>query len=159
MIFHVSIAADDPVRVGDAIARLWRAEAMPFPPIGAGSVIVLAGDHRNSAIEIYPRGTELHPAEGDADAEGRTGAPVRHGSVHMAIATPLAADEVFALAADYGWLAKARRRGGMFGVIELWVENALMVEVLTAEMQAEYLETMTPDGWRASLAAGPPLAA
>ncbi|PZQ62257.1 MAG: hypothetical protein DI570_11575 [Phenylobacterium zucineum] len=154
MIFHLSIAADDPMRVGEAIARLWRGEAFPFPPIAEGSVIVLAGDHRNSAIEVYPRGTELHPAAGDADAEGRTGAPVRHGAVHVAIASPLSQDEVFALAARHGWLAKTRTRGGMFGVIELWVENALMIEVLTGEMQAQYLATMTPDGWRAALAAG-----
>lgn len=159
MIFHLSVAADDPMRVGRAIARLWRGEVLPFPPIAVGSVIVLAGDHRNSAIEVYPRGTELHPAAGDADAEGRPGLAPRHGPVHVAIATPLTEDEVFALAAEEGWLAKFRKRGGMFGVIELWVENALMVEVLTAEMQAEYLATLTPDGWRAALAAGPPPAA
>ncbi|MEW5686790.1 MAG: hypothetical protein AB1942_17875 [Pseudomonadota bacterium] len=155
MIFHLSIAADDPIRVGEAIAQLWRGEVFPFPPIAEGSVIVLAGDHRNSAIEVYPRGTELHPAAGDADAEGRAGAAVRHGAVHVAIASPLARDEVFALAAEHGWIAKTRMRGGMFGVIELWVENALMIEVLTGEMQAQYLATMTPDGWRAALAAGP----
>lgn len=156
MIFHLSIAADDPQRVGAAIARLWRAEALPFPPVGEGSVIVLAGDHRNSAVEIYRRGAELHPADGDADAECRMGDQPRHGPVHFAMASPLSEAEVYALAAEEGWLAKTRKRGGMFGVIELWVENALMIEVLTAPMQAEYLATMTPAGWRAALAAGPP---
>lgn len=155
MIFHLSIDAEDLVRVGAAFARLWRAEVFPFPPVAEGSVIVLAGDHRNSAIEVYPRGTQLHPGDGDADAVGRPGGEGGRGPVHFAIATPLSADEVFALAAEEGWLAKPRRRGGMFGVIELWVENRLMVEVLTAEMQAEYLGAMTPDGWRAALAAGP----
>ena len=160
MIFHISIEADEPARVAAAIARLWRGEAFPFPPVAEGSLIVLAGDDRNSAVEVYPRGAELHPVPGDADAEARmSAAPRRHGAVHVAIASPLTADEVFALAAEEGWLAKYRKRGGAFGVIELWVENCLMVEVLTAEMQAEYLETMTPDGWRAALAAGPPLAA
>lgn len=159
MIFHISIDADDPARVAAAIARLWRAEVHPFPPVAEGSVIVLAGDHRNSAVEVYPRGTQLHPADGDADAIGLPGGDGGHGPVHFAIATPLSAEEVFALAGQEGWLAKSRKRGGMFGVIELWIENRLMVEVLTAEMQAEYLATMTPDGWRAALAAGPAVAA
>ena len=152
MIFHLSIDADDPPRVAAAIARLWRGEVMAFPPVAEGSLIVMAGDHRNSAVEIYPRGTELHPADGDADAVSRIAdLPRRHGAVHFAIATPLAAEEVFALAAAEGWVAKHRKRGGMFGVIEFWVENCLMIEVLTPEMQAEYLKTMTVAGWRDAL--------
>jgi len=159
MIFHISIDADDPPRVAAAIARLWRGEVFAFPPIAQGSLIVLAGDHRNSALEVYPRGTELHPVEGDADAEGRRGGAQGHGAVHFAIATHLSEEEVLALAAEEGWPAKRRKRGGMFGVIELWIENRLMVEALTPQMQAEYLASMTPDGWRAALALGPPAAA
>jgi hypothetical protein len=160
MIFHISIEADDPPRVAAAFARLWRGEAFPFPPVAEGSLIVLAGDARNSAVEVYPRGTELHPADGDADAEGRrTASDRRHGAVHFAIATPLEAGEVLSLAEAEGWIAKVCCRGGMFRVIEFWVENCLMIEVLTAEMQAEYLATMTQDGWRGALAAGPALAA
>jgi hypothetical protein len=159
MIFHLSIDADDPPRVAGAIAQLWQGEVFPFPPVAEGSVIVLAGDHRNSAIEVYPRGAELHPVDGDADAEARLAAsPQRYSATHFAIATPLSRDEVLALAQDEGWLAKYRRRGGMFGVIELWLEDRLMIEVLTPEMQAEYLAAMTPGGWRAALAAGPPIA-
>lgn len=156
MIFHFSIDADDPQRVGAAIARLWRGEALPFPPVAAGSVIVMAGDHRNSAIEIYPRGVELEPADGDADAVGPVIAtPARGSATHAAISTPLTPDEVMAIAAEEGWPAKYRKRGGLFGVIEMWIEGRLMLEVLTPQMQAEYLAAMTPDGWRAALANGP----
>jgi len=156
MIFHFSIDADDPRRVAAAIARLWRGEVLAFPPVAQGSVIVMAGDHRNSAIEVYPRGAELRPAHGDADAEAHMASPANgYSATHAAIATPLAQDEVMALAAAEGWLAKYRKRGGRFGVIELWLENRLMIEVLTPEMQAEYLASMTPDGWREALTAGP----
>jgi len=160
MIFHLSIDADDPMRVAAVIARLWRGEVLPFPPVAQGSVIVMAGDHRNSAIEIYPRGTELHPAEGDADAEARAAvSPSGHSATHAAIATPLGQAEVMALAAAEGWQAKYRKRGGRFGVVEVWLENRLMIEVLTPEMQAEYLASMTPAGWSEALAAGPPMVA
>lgn len=159
MIFHVSIDADDPPRVAALIARLWRGEVLPFPPVAQGSVIVMARDHRNSAIEIYPRGTELSPADGDSDAEARTGrSPSGYAATHAAIATPLDRAEVLALAAAEGWIAKYRKRGGLFGVIEVWLEDRLMIEVLTPDMQAEYLAALTPEGWRNALAAGPPQA-
>lgn len=157
MIFHFSIDADEPERVGAAIARLWRGEMLPFPPVGDGSVIVMAGDHRNSAVEIYPRGVELMPGNGDADPDGRIApVPQQYSATHVAIASPLTQAEVMALAADEGWTCKYRKRGGAFGVIEVWLEDRLMIEVLTPEMQAEYLTAMTPVGWRAALAAGPP---
>ena len=48
-----------------------------------------------------------------------------------------------------------------FDVVELWVENRVMLEILTDEMQAEYLEsTTTPrwlgalEKWREAIAAG-----
>jgi hypothetical protein len=157
MIFHFSIDADDPQRVGAAIARLWRGEVFPFPPVAEGSVIVLAGDDRNSAVEVYPRGVELLPAEGDADSVGRVATrPQGYSATHVAIATPLTQAEVLALAAEEGWIAKYRKRGGAFGVIEVWLEDRLLIEVLTPDMQAEYLAALTPGGWRAALAAGPP---
>lgn len=160
MIFHFSIDADDPPRVAAALARIWRGEAFPFPPVGEGSMIVLAGDHRNSAIEIYPRGAELRPADGDADAQARmSDRPQVYSATHAAIATPLDQVAVMALAAEEGWQAKYCKRGGVFGVVELWLEDRLMIEVLTPEMQAEYLAAMTPEGWRQALAAGSPATA
>ena len=152
MLFHMSIDADDPANVARVIAELWHGACFPFPPINEGSWIAFAGDERNSAIEIYRRGVELFPVDGDEDAEGRMNAAAgRHRSTHVAIATPLDREEVIAIAAREGWLAKYRKRGDVFGVIEFWVENSFMLEVLTPEMQAEYLATMTIDGWRGFL--------
>ncbi len=157
MIFHASIEADNPAATAAALARLWRGEAFPFPPVAEGSHIVMAGDPRNSAIEVYPRGAQLHYAAGEPEV--RTAAsPSRHGAVHLAIASPLSPDEVFAVAADAGWTAQRCLRGGMFEVLEVWIDGGFLVEVLTPQMQAQYLATMTPDGWRAALAQGPALA-
>lgn len=160
MIHHISIAARDPQRVAGAIAALWRGAAMPFPPVAKGSWVAFADDDRNTTIEVYPFGTELKPAEGDADGEAVTNAaPSPYVATHAAVASPLTQEEVMALAREQGWTAKYRRRGGRFGVIEFWLEETVMLEVLTAEMQAEYLAFMTPANWRQALAAGPPAAA
>lgn len=46
------------------------------------------------------------------------------------------------IAAREGWPTKYRKRGGLFGVIEMWIEGRQTMEVLTPPMQAEYLAAM-----------------
>ena len=46
-----------------------------------------------------------------------------------------------------GWQAKYRRRGGVFGVIEIFAEDCQMIEVLTEEMQREYVSAITIPNW------------
>lgn len=157
MIHHLSFAARDPRRAAAAIAELWGGEAFPFPPVAVGSWVAVSGDERGTTIEVYPLGAELQPAEGDADSFATMSeAPPRYVATHAAIATPLDEDAVRALADRHGWLAKYRKRGGKFGVIEFWVENSFLLEVMTPAMQREYTGFMSPDAWRAMLAAGPP---
>ncbi|ACB97002.1 hypothetical protein [Beijerinckia indica] len=152
MIFHVSIEADDPRHIAQVIAELWGGIATPFPPVIEGSWVALAGDTRNSLIEVYPRGTELVEAEGDADSYGVHGSESRRSATHIAIASSLSQEEVLAIAQREGWPAKYRKRGGAFGVIELWIEGSQMIEVLTPPMQKEYRETLTIKGWTDYLA-------
>ena len=157
MLFHMSIAAKDPRHVAGVIAEFWGGEALPFPPISDDGWIVMAGDERGSAMEVYPADTVLREAEGDADAYGEATGRDVFTPGHGALATPLDRDAVLAIAAREGWPAKYRKRGGMFGVIELWIEGRQMMELLTPEMQDEYRSTMTIANWRAMLAAGPPV--
>lgn len=152
MLFHLSIDARDPQRVATVLAELFEGAATPFPPVIAGSWVAHAGDDRNTLIEVYPRDTEIVEAEGDADAFGVKGAARKGSSTHFAMATPLDIDAVFAIGAREGWVTKYRKRGDAFGVIELWVEGDRMVEVLTQDMQAEYLAMMRLPAWQAMLA-------
>lgn len=152
MIYHVSIDADDPQQVATVLAELMGGQATPFPPVIAGSWIAFAGDAHNTAIEVYPRGTELHEVDGDEDAIGLPGPADRRSATHIAIGTTLDPEAVFTIAAQEGWPAKYRKRGDAFGVMELWVEGVRMIEVLTPVMQREYLRTMTIAGWNGFLA-------
>jgi hypothetical protein len=157
MLFHVSIEADDPKHVAEVIAEIWQGEALPFPAVIEGSWAALAGDDRSTMIEVYPRGTELHPTNGDAI--GLLSSQRRHNPTHMAIATNLSADLIFTICKREGWEAKYCKRGGAFGVIEIFMEGCQMIEVLTPEMQQEYLDAITIPNWKAMLAAGRQLAA
>lgn len=153
MLFHVSIEADYPAHVAGVIAEIWGGVAMPFPAVTEGSWMAMAADARGTMIEVYPRGTELHEMEGDADAIGLPGRPRRNSATHVAIATELDLQSVFRIAKRERWIAKYRRRGGLFGVIEMWIEDCQMVEVLTPEMQREYLQSATVENWERMLAA------
>jgi hypothetical protein len=154
MLFHVSIEADRPLHVAQVLAEFWGGAAMPFPPVADGSWVAFAGDDRASLIEVYPRGTELRPAEGAADAVGVEGEPRRFNSTHFAMATSLEKEQVLAIARREDWPAKVCNRGGKFRVIELWIEGCQMVELLSAEMQREYLSAVTVANWRRMIEEG-----
>ena len=156
MLFHMSAAAKDPRNVSMVIAEIWGGEAMPFPPVTDAAWIAFAGDDRGTAMEVYPHDTVLRESEGTADAYGDRSAAGGHTPTHAAIATELSREAILELARREGWPAKYCLRGGMFGVIEMWVEGHQMIEVLTPEMQAQYVETVTIDNWRKMLAAHAP---
>lgn len=160
MLFHLSIDAREPRHVASVIAELFgHGTITPFPPVSEGSWLAMAGDDRNTMVEVYPRGTVLEEAPGDADAVGNFDAEagkLRGFSTHFAMGTRLSHDEVMAIAAREGWPAKYRSRAGMFGVIEMWIEGDRMIEVLTQDMQAEYLASMSVSNWTGFLAAHAP---
>lgn len=152
MLFHISMAAERPEQAARLVAELWGGRVYPFPPVAEGSWIAMAGDERGSAIEIYPLGTELHAGDGESPVRPAAGRPARNGPVHVAIATALEIDAVKAIARRFGAPAKVCSRGP-FRVIEIWVEGAFLIEVLTAEMQAEYLASFDFAGYERYLAA------
>ncbi len=149
MLFHVSIEADDPRRTAEVLASVMGGHAAPFPPVANGSWMALVEDGRGTMIEVYPRGTALVP--GAAGARGLPSTPRRCNATHFAIGTSMDLDAVLAIAAAEHWPAAYFKRGGAFGVIEVWIDDCQMIEVLTPEMQREYLDAMTIDKWAAML--------
>ena len=153
MLFHLSIEADDAKRTAEVLAEIWGGVALPFPPVGVGSWMAFHGADDGRLIEVYPRGTML--VETDADAGSTIGERRRGNATHFAMSTDLSTEQVFGLAARHGWSAKYCKRDNVFGVIEVWIDGCQMIEVLTPEMQREYLDNVSIAGWRAMLAAAP----
>jgi hypothetical protein len=149
MIFHFSIAADDPKRTATMLAELWRGEALPFPMLGRGSWIAHAGDDGRSSIEVYPRGLALYPGERFGDLRPET--PSQYVPFHAAVATPLSIEQVEEIGRRYGCKTRVCQRGPWFRVIEFWVDNVLMLEMLTPEMQQEYTTNVTLENWHSAL--------
>ena len=66
----------------------------------------------------------------------------------MAIGMPMSAGEALAIGEREGWLAQRSNRGGLFEVVELWVENKFLLELLTDDEQQRYVDNMTLDKLR-----------
>lgn len=62
----------------------------------------------------------------------------------MAISVPASLEEIQAVGDREGWRVLHCSRDGLFGVIEFWVENRLMLEFLTPAMAITYQEAMAP---------------
>jgi len=149
MLFHASFPARDPKRAAEAVARLWGGQSFPFP-VFEGSYIALEGDKFGSAIEFCPAGQVLVPGRDEAEAEVQR--PAEPSETHLAISTKLDEAAVHALAEENGWMVRTCWRGEtLFRVIEVWVDNTFLIEVLTPEMQQEYMGFTTPENYAAFL--------
>ncbi|HZT86933.1 MAG TPA: hypothetical protein VFA12_03120 [Stellaceae bacterium] len=154
MIHHLSIAARDPKRAADVLAELMGGKAVPFPP-NPGSFFALQLDEHGSGVEVYPAGTHLEPGgEAGSGFVKEPPAPRAYGATHFALSVKTDADAVEAIAAKAGWKCYRCNRGP-FHVIEVWVENESMVEILPPEYAQEYLAFTRPDKVLAAMAAAP----
>jgi hypothetical protein len=158
MINHISIAVNDPERVANVIGELWDGMVFPFPP-APGSFFVVANDGRGSAVEITPAGTVLVPGEGLPDENDLDSATEeyeakfvqselkpKYVATHLNINTQKSIDEIRQIAKREGWRVLVCNRGeGLFQLVEVWVENTFMLEVMTPEQTARYVEITNPE--------------
>lgn len=160
MINHISIAVNDTEKVANVLAELWGGFVIPFPP-APNSFMVLANDGKGSAVEVTPINTVLIPGEGlpaeesfDADTPTeeyeakfvQSDFTPRFVATHLNINTNLSETEVKAIAKREGWRVLTCNRGeGLFQLIELWIEDRFMLEVMTPEQTARYIEITQPE--------------
>lgn len=143
MIFHASIPADNPEHVARVIAELWGGEMMPFPP-HPGAFMAWSGDERGTELEIFPRGQVEYPAPGDVTVR-KLQSPALYSECHLAMGTRLSFEQVLAIADREGWFAQRCDRGGLFKIVEFWVENKFLLELLPYAEQERYIENMNPE--------------
>jgi hypothetical protein len=138
MIHHISFAARDPGRVAGVLAELLGGFAMPFPP-NPGSFLAVGRDGMGTGVEVHPVGVVLEPGDPRGARFGRVAEPPALSPVHMALSVAFDEDRVYAIAEREGWACRHCGRGGDFDLLELWVENQFLVEVLTPAMAAGYI--------------------
>ncbi len=141
MIHHISIPAHDSLHVARVLVELFDGRLTGFGPY-PDSWIAWAGDEYGTAIEVYPVGTEMFPDAGEGQAnfrhnQGASG----FVATHAAVSVKRSKEDIYRLAEREGWRAIELSRGS-FRVIEFWIENRLMLELMTDEMAHECLQSV-----------------
>jgi len=160
MINHISIAVENPEKVAKVLAELWNGAVVPFPP-APNSFIVFANDGRGSGVEITPINTILVPGEGlppeeDFSTDTRTEEyeakfvqsdfVPQYVATHLNINTHLSIEEIKEIGRRENWRVLVCNRGeGLFQLVELWIEDRFMLEVMTPEQTARYVEITSPE--------------
>lgn len=152
MLHHFSIAAENPQRVAEVLAELWHGSSYPFP-IYPNSYVAFAGDDRGTMIEVYPLGSELHPGHPELPERVINPAASSYSATHAAIAVPVGQSDIEQIAAREGWFAQRCDRGPFFTVMEFWIENRFLVELLTPEMATQYINFATKENWESMILA------
>lgn len=144
MIHHLSVAVKNPQHVANVLAEIMQGAAMPFPPY-PDSFVVIAGDEHGTTIEIAPHGMELKPdgPDGAGYADFNRNAS-NFTATHAAVSVRISEEQIKKIAAREGWRAVTMQRGNFFWVIEFWIENTLLLELLPPEFARGYLQFMSP---------------
>ncbi|PSB50257.1 hypothetical protein [Chamaesiphon polymorphus] len=163
MIYHISTAVNNPLHVSQVFAEILQGQSIPFPE-HPGSYIALALDTHGTMIEFHPLGTTLIPGKIVNEAANHQPDPAAliYTANHTAISVPISIDRLNSIATREGWQMLYCRRGeNYFDVIEFWVENQLLFELLPPEIVDKYLAFMSPESLvaAAQAAAAQPLIA
>lgn len=144
MIAHFSIPARDPQATAELFARLIDGVVTPFHVVD-GAWMVLARDGSGAGVEVIPDTAVITAGEGAADGAQFTAAPreaiAGPTAIHVALTSALSTDEVIALGQAAGWRALHADRGP-FDLVELWVDNRIMIEVLPPAGAARYMASV-----------------
>ena len=142
MIHHISIAAQNPLRVASVLAEIWNGKVFNFP--NPGSYVVFPFDDYGTGIEVYPLGCVLVPP---CDTEPSKMIQISDSSnfvaTHAAISVPAKVQQLEQIGMREGWRVALCDRG-VFKVVEFWLENRLMLEFLPPELAAQYLQSIQP---------------
>ena len=143
MIHHLSIPVENPSHVAHVLCDLFDGSVSRFGPY-ENSYIAWAGDEHGTAIEVFPIGTELTPGDGAGQANFRhSAAATGFTATHAAVSVDRDKAAIEAIADREGWRAIELSRGS-FRVIEFWIENRVMLELLTPDMALKYLQATRP---------------
>ena len=157
MIHHVSIPARDPEHVARVLAELLGGYAGPFIGPIPGAFVAYAEDANGTGVEVYPERTVFKPGAGDAMGEAILAEVPTAVAFHALISVKADRATIERVGAREGWRTKHMWRGPgdvkLFELYELWVENRVMLELVTDDMVPAYARIANGPAQRELLAA------
>lgn len=151
MIHHISFAVRDPLHAAEVVAELWQGKVIPFPG-HPGSFIALTLDSHGTAIEFLPKNTLLKPGSQEDDSVWFATKPdaVGYTATHVNLAVPISEAQIYAIAQREQWRAVRCDRQGFFNLIEFWLENEILLELLPPDLMEKYLASVQPENLKAA---------
>lgn len=162
MIHHLSLAARDPERVARVLAELMGGYAGPFIGPFPGAFVVYTEDGFGTGIEVYGERTQLVPGAGDEMCAVELGEPAPPSAFHALISVKVDRATIERVGAREGWRTRHFWRGPgsvrLFELYEFWVENRVVLELVTEDMLPAYVAIANGAAQRELLArrAAPP---
>ncbi|WP_088889236.1 hypothetical protein [Leptolyngbya ohadii] len=153
MIHHFSMAANEPLYVAQVLSELLQGTVAPFSK-HSGGYVVFAGDAFGTLIEVCPRGLELQPGSDQesfcylANHSRSSG----YSITHFNLSVPVSEAEIQAIAKREGWRSVRVSAGGFFEVIEFWVENQTLLELMPPTLTPQYLAFLKSEKLKTILA-------
>jgi hypothetical protein len=143
MIHHVSIPARNPGHVAGVLSELLGGYAGPFIGPIPGAWVVYQEDGIGTGIEVYEERTALVPGNHEAMCTAQQGEPPQAIAFHALISVKADRDTIERVGAREKWLTRHCWRGPngtrLFELYELWVENRVMLELVTEDMLPAYV--------------------
>jgi hypothetical protein len=149
VIAHVSLPAMDCAHVASVLAEILGGGAVRFPP-GGPDAYNCWSKHNDFQIVVTPCGQVMLAGKDEQVWASRLAQSedARAYESHFAIAVERSQEEVVSIARAAGWHARVCNRGGFFELVEVWVENAYLVEVLDPGQLEAYRRSMTVENWK-----------
>jgi hypothetical protein len=155
VIHHVSIPARDPQHVAQVLAELFGGYAGPFIGPMPGAWVVYQEDGHGSGIEVYNERTLLVPGDDDSMGGIRLGDAPQAVAFHALISVKADRATIERIGAREGWRTRHFWRGPrgtrLFELYEFWIENRIMLELVTEDMLAPYVKIANGTAQRALL--------
>jgi len=153
MIHHLSIARATRSMSQGSWPSSWAVSRSRFRP--SGELLCASARRARIGCRGLSGGNRAHPGGSEGGGFVKKPAAERgYGPTHFALSVNAEADAVEAIAKREGWQCLRCNRGP-FHVIEVWIENESMVEILPPEFAAEYLAFTRPDKVAAAKAGAP----
>jgi hypothetical protein len=159
MLIHTSLPARDPELVSRVLCEVAGGTRChhPYP----GAYYVGFEDDSSTAVEIYPIDTQLQPGTGPAYGElappeqfrenmvlyTRSNQEVKCIATHIALTTPLSLDEIYAVAKREKWRAVYCSRRIEFRLVEFWLENQVLLELIIEQDLADATAALKVDAF------------
>lgn len=137
MIHHLSIAAKNPLHVATVLAEICHGRVTAVLSTSR-SYAVLTDDDYGTQIEVYPRGTELMPGQGQEQVVYiQSRFTPMFTATHALLSVPSSEEQIQQIGQREGWRVLKSDRGS-FEVIEFWIENKLLLELLPPTISLRY---------------------